>query len=187
MYKASDLRKGLKIELDGDPHLIVGFDFSKPGKGQAIYKCRLRNMINGTQFDRSYRSGDSFKPAALEERDMQYLFNDGTFYTFMDVKSYDQVQLTEAEVGDAKNFLLDNLDVQMLMWGEKPIGLTLPNFVNVRVIKTEPAARGDTTTNVTKPVTIQTGYVVQGPAFIEEGELIQIDTRTGDYVTRVKG
>lgn len=187
MYKASDLKKGLKIEIDGDPHLIVGFDFSKPGKGQAIYKCRLRNMINGTQFDRSYRSGDSFKPAALEERDMQYLYNDGEFYTFMDVKSYDQVQLRDEEVGDAKNFLLDNLDVQMLMWGEKPIGLTLPNFVNMKIIRTEPAARGDTATNVTKPVTIQTGYVLQGPSFLEEGETIQVDTRTGEYVTRVKG
>ncbi len=187
MYKASDLRKGLKIELDGEPHVIVGFEFSKPGKGQAIYKCRLRNMITGTQFDRSYRSGDAFKPASLEERDMEYLYNDGTFYTFMDAKTYDQIQLNNNEVGDAKNFLLDNLEVQILMWGEKPIGLTLPNFINVRIEKTEPAARGDTATNVTKPVTVSTGYTLQGPAFLEEGEMIQVDTRTGEYVTRVKG
>jgi elongation factor P len=186
MYKAGELKKGLKLEIDGEPYLIIGFEFSKPGKGQAIYRCRLKNMISGTQMDRSYRSGDVFKPASLEERAMQYLFHDGTFYTFMDVKTYDQVQMTEDQVGDNKHFLIDNMAVDVLLWQERPIGLTLPNFVNLKIIKTEPAARGDTATNVTKPVIVETGYTVMGPPFLEEGELIQIDTRTGDYVTRVK-
>jgi elongation factor P len=186
MYRAADLRKGIKIEIEGYPYVVVDFEFSKPGKGQAIYKCRMRNMITGLQMDRSYRSGDMFKPASLEEREMQYLYNDGTFYTFMDVKSYEQHQLTEEQVGDGKNFLLDNLPVEVLLFQDRPIGITLPNFVNLKVIRAEPWARGDTATGVTKPVTVQTGYLAQVPAFVEEGDIIQIDTRTGDYVTRVK-
>ncbi len=187
MYKAADLKKGLKVEIDDEPYVIVGFEFSKPGKGQALYRCRMKNMINGNQMDRTYRSGDSFKPAALEERTMQYLFHDGTFYTFMDSKTYEQVHLTDDQVGEGKNFLIDNLEAEILMWQERPIGITLPNFVNLRITKTEPAARGDTTSNVTKLVTVETGYSLQGPAFLEEGELIAVDTRTGDYGTRVKG
>jgi elongation factor P len=186
MYKAADLRKGLKLDIDGEPYVVVVFEFSKPGKGQALYRCRLRNMINGNQMDRTYRSGDSFKPAQLESCAMQYLYNDGTFYTFMDTKTYDQVQMTEDQVGDASNFLTDNLDVEVLMWQERPIDLTLPNFVTFEIMKTEPAARGDTSGNVTKPVTLSTGYTVHGPAFLEEGELISVDTRTGEYGTRVK-
>ncbi|PLX41955.1 MAG: elongation factor P [Deltaproteobacteria bacterium] len=186
MYKSADLKKGIKLEIDGEPHVVVAFEFSKPGKGQALYRCRLKNMITGSQFDRTYRSGETFKPASLEEREMQYLYNDGQFYTFMDSKTYEQVQMTDEQVGDDKNFLLDNLVVKILLWQERPIGITLPNFVNLRIVKTEPAARGDTATNVTKPVTVETGYTLQGPAFLEEGELIQVDTRTGDYSTRVK-
>lgn len=186
MYKAADLKKNLKIEIDGEPYVIVGFEFSKPGKGQALYRCRLKNMISGNQMDRTYRSGDSFKPAALEEREMQYLYNDGTFYTFMDNKTYEQFQLDDNQVGDDYNFLIDNLEVKILLFQERPIGLTLPNFVNLQIVKAEPAARGDTATNVTKAAEVTTGYVCQVPAFIEEGEVIQIDTRTGEYATRVK-
>ncbi|TAL18694.1 elongation factor P [bacterium] len=187
MYKVGELKKGLKLEIDGEPYLVVGFEFSKPGKGQAMYRCRLRNMISGVQIDRTYRSGDVFRPASLEEREMQYLYTDGHFYTFMDKKTYDQVNMTEEQLGDDRFYLKDNQDVDILLWQERPIGITLPNFVVLRVTKTEPAARGDTATNVTKPLTLETGYVVQGPPFIEEGELVQVDTRTGDYVTRVKG
>ena len=186
MYKAGELKKGLKLEIDGEPYTIIGFEFSKPGKGQALYRCRLKNMITGTQVDRTYRSGEVFKPASLEERAMQYLYNDGTFYTFMDTKTYDQVQIGEDQIGDAKNYLLDNMPVDILIWNERPIGITLPNFVNLKIVKTEPAVRGDTATNVTKPVTVETGYVLMGPPFLDEGEVIQVDTRTGEYVTRVK-
>lgn len=186
MYKAGELKKGLKLEIDGEPYALIGFEFSKPGKGQAIYRCRLKNMITGTQMDRSYRSGDVFKPAALDQRTMQYLYNDGTFYTFMDSKTYDQVHLTEEQVGENSHFLMDNTEVDILMWHERPLGITLPNFVQLKVVKTEPWARGDTATNVTKPVTLETGYTVQAPVFVEEGDVLQIDTRTGEYVTRVK-
>ena len=186
MYKAGDLRKGLKIEIDGMPHVIVDFEFSKPGKGQALYRCRLRNMINGNQFDRTYRSGDVFKPADLEAREMTYLYNDGHFYTFMDQKSYEQYQLDEDHLGESRLLLTDNLPVDVLLFQNKPIDITLPNFVVLTVTRADPAARGDTATNVTKAAVTETGYALQVPSFVEEGDRIQIDTRNGQYVTRVK-
>ncbi|GAB4250783.1 elongation factor P [Deferrisoma sp.] len=186
MYKAGDLRKGLKLELDGEPYVIVDFEFSKPGKGQALYKCRLKNMLTGVQFDRTWRSGDTFKPADVEERKMNYLYTDGQFYTFMDQKTYEQYQVSADQLGDSRYFLTDNLDVDVVLWQGRAIGVTLPNFVVLTVTRADPAARGDTATNVTKPVEVETGYELQAPAFVEEGDKIQIDTRTGQYVTRVK-
>lgn len=186
MYKAGDLRKGIKLEIDGEPHVVVDFEFSKPGKGQALYRCRLRNMITGNQFDRTYRSGDTFKPADLEAREMSYLYNDGHFYTFMDQKTYEQYQLSEEQLGDSRLLLTDNLPVDVLLFQNKPIDITLPNFVTLAVTQSDPAVKGDTATGVTKPATMETGYELQVPAFIEEGDRIQIDTRTGAYVTRVK-
>lgn len=186
MYNCSDLKKGLKLLIDGDPHVIVQFDFSKPGKGQALYKCKLRNMITGALFDRTYRSGESFEPASLEERDMQYLYQDETGYVFMDKKTYDQIILTEDTLADDKYFLIDNMDVEILMYGERGIGISLPNFVNLRVTQADPWVKGDTAAGNNKPATVETGYTLQVPSFVEEGILIQIDTRTGEYVTRVK-
>ncbi len=186
MYKAGDLRKGLKLEIDGDPYVIVDFEFSKPGKGQALYRCRLKNMLTGVQFDRTFRSGDTFKKADLEERKMTYLYSDGQFYTFMDQKTYEQYQVSAEQLGESRYFLTDNLEVDVLLWQDRAIGVTLPNFVVLTVTRADPAARGDTATNVTKTVTVETGYELQAPAFVEEGDRIQIDTRTGQYVTRVK-
>ncbi len=186
MYNCSDLKKGLKLLIDGEPHVIAQFDFSKPGKGQALYRCKLRNMITGSLFDRTYRSGESFEPASLEERDMQYLYQDETGYIFMDKKTYDQITLTEETLGDDKYFLIDNMDVEILMYGERGIGISLPNFVNLRVTQSDPWVKGDTAAGNNKPATVETGYTLQVPSFVEEGVLIQIDTRTGDYVTRVK-
>jgi elongation factor P len=186
MYSCSDLKKGLKLLIDGDPHVIVQFDFSKPGKGQALYRCKLRNMMTGALFDRTYRSGESFQPASLEERDMQYLYQDETGYVFMDQKSYEQVVLSEETLGDDKYFLIDNMEVDILMYGETAIGITLPNFVNLRVTHAEPWVKGDTAAGNNKPATVETGYTLQVPSFVEEGTLIQIDTRTGEYATRVK-
>lgn len=187
VYTAGDLRKGVKIIIDGQPNLMVDLEFVKPGKGQALYKCRLKNMITGTQVDRTYRSGDSFQSADVEERTMEYLYNDGTFYNFMDQKTYEQFHLTEAQIGENKSYLTDNLQVDVMLFQDRPIGVTLPNFVVLQVVRADPFAKGDTATGVTKPVTVQTGYELQVPAFVEEGEKIQIDTRTGAYVTRVKG
>ncbi|BCS53864.1 elongation factor P [Geobacter sp. SVR] len=187
MYSVADLKKGLKIILDGDPYVVIAFDFTKPGKGQALYRTKMRNMINGTILDRTYRSGETFDPASLEERQMEYLYKEDTHYTFMDQQTYEQVMMEEETLGDAKNFLLENLKVDVLLFGEKAIGVTLPNFVNLRVTQTDPWAKGDTSGNDSKPATVETGYVLRVPPFIEEGELITIDTRTGEYSTRVKG
>ncbi len=187
MYTVADLKKGLKIILDGDPYLVIAFDFVKPGKGQALYRTKMRNMINGSLLDRTYRSGESFEPASLEERTMEYLYKEGNHYTFMDQQTYEQVVMEEEVLGDSKNYLLENLKVEVMLFGEKAIGISLPNFVNLRVSETEQWAKGDTSGNDSKPATVETGYVLRVPPFIEEGELIVIDTRTGEYSTRVKG
>jgi len=186
VYDSSDLRKGLKIIIDGQPYIITDFQFSKPGKGQALYRCKLKNMITGYTMDRTYRSGDKFEPANLDERRMQYLYNDGEGYHFMDTKTYDQVTLTEENIGDAKNFLQDNMEVDVLFFNETPISINLPNFVQLKVVKADPGVKGDTATGATKPATLETGYTIQVPLFVEEGDVLKIDTRTGQYVERVK-
>lgn len=186
MYTASDLRKGLKIEIDGEPYVITDFEFSKPGKGQSLYRCRLKNMVTGNAFDKTYRSNDKFKKAPLEERTMQYLYSQGDEYHFMDNKSYDQIAIMADQLGDDTKFMVDNMDVEVLMFNDRPIGVTLPNFVNLEVTRADPWAKGDTSGTDTKPVTVETGYQLQVPPFVEEGDKIQIDTRTGNYITRVK-
>uniref|UniRef100_UPI003D8151C5 elongation factor P n=1 Tax=Trichloromonas sp. TaxID=3069249 RepID=UPI003D8151C5 len=144
MYNCADLKKGLKLMIDGEPHVIAQFDFTKPGKGQALYKCKLRNMITGSLFDRTYRSGESFEPAALEDREMQFLYQDESGYVFMDNKNYEQVTLTEETLGDDHYFLRDNMDVKILLFNGRGIGITLPNFVNLRVTQADPWVKGDT-------------------------------------------
>ncbi|MEN8188256.1 MAG: elongation factor P [Thermodesulfobacteriota bacterium] len=186
MLSASDLRKGLKIEIDGAPYIITDFQFSKPGKGQSLYRCKLRNMINGNQFSQTYRSNDKFHKAALEEKKMQYLYNQGDEFHFMDMESYDQLFISREQMGDNVNFLIDNMELDVLFFQEQPIDVSLPTFVNLEVTKADPWVKGDTSGSDTKPVTVETGYKLQVPPFVEEGQKIQIDTRTGAYVTRVK-
>ena len=186
MLESSDLRKGLKFEMDGDPFIIVQFEFVKPGKGQALYKCRLKNMITGAQFDKTFRSGEKFNEADLEEHEMQYLYNDGNQYCFMNTATYEQEFLSEEQVAEAKDLLKENTVCTMLFFEQKPIGITLPFFVDLKIVEAEPWQKGDTAAGSTKPVTLETGYVVQVPPFIENGEKIRIDTRTGQYVERVK-
>ncbi len=186
MFNASDLRKGLKIQIDGNPFVITEFEFSKPGKGQALYRCKMRNMITGNQFTQTYRSNDKFEKAPLEEKKMQYLYNQGEEYHFMDTETYEQLFITSEQLGDNVSFLVDNMDVQVLFFGDRPIDISLPIFVNLEVTQADPWAKGDTSGTDTKPVTVETGYQLQVPPFVEEGDKIQIDTRTGQYVTRVK-
>ncbi len=186
MYSCADLKKGLKVMIDGEPHVIAAFDFTKPGKGQALYKCKLRNMITGSLFDRTYRSGESFEPAQLEEREMQFLYKDESGYVFMDQKTYEQTSISEDVLGDDHYFLVDNMEVKVLLHGERGIGVTLPNFVVLRVAQTDPWVKGDTAAGNNKPATTESGYTLQVPSFVDQGVLIQIDTRTGEYVTRVK-
>ena len=187
MYEASDLRKGLKIEIDGDPYVIVQFEFSKPGKGQALYRCKLKNMVTGAQFDRTYRSGEKFDQANLEEQAMEYLYSDGETYCFMNSSNYEQEFLIPDQVGEEVISLLkENTVCDVLLHDGKPIGVTLPMFVNLKVTTADPWVKGDTASGDTKPATLETGLELQVPPFIEEGELVKIDTRTGQYVERVK-
>jgi elongation factor P len=185
MYLASDLKKGLKFEIDEQPHIIVGFEFKKPGKGQSLYKCKLRNMITGAQFERTYRSGDKFKRADLEEQDMEYLYADKDAYCFMNSSNYEQVFLTKDQLGDSTDLLKENTICTVLLFNGQPIGVTLPNFVNLQVVKSDPWAKGDTATGSTKPAELETGFEIQVPPFVEEGQLIKVDTRTREYVERV--
>ena len=186
MYNASDLRKGLKIQIDGQPYVVTEFQFSKPGKGQSLYRCKLKNMITGAITDPTYRSGDTFEAADLEARRMQYLYSQENEFCFMDVENYEQVFLTYEHVGDAKNYLTDNLEVEILLFEHGPIGITLPNFVDLAVTRADPWVKGDSAAGDSKPVTLETGYTLRVPPFVEEGNKITIDTRTGEYVTRVK-
>jgi elongation factor P len=186
MYTAADLRKGLKVTIDNEPYIVVAFDFSKPGKGQSLYRTKLKNMITGLTLERTYREGDTFEPAFMEERAMQYLYKEGEHYHFMDNQTYEQMIVDEQALGEVKNFLIENMNVEVLLFKDKPIGVELPNFVNLRVVKTDPWVKGDTSKADYKPATVETGYVLKVPPFVMEGELITIDTRTGEYSTRVK-
>jgi elongation factor P len=181
----NELRKNAKLELDGQPYIVVDFQFVKPGKGQGLYKCKLKNMITGSVLDRTWRSGEKLEAANVESKKMQYLFASADGYTFMDSESYEQVELPTAVVGDDKNFLLDNLDVEVLFYNERPVGISLPSHIVMEITETEPSVKGDTATNVTKSATVQTGLVVQVPLFIKLGEKVKVDTRTGAYVERV--
>jgi elongation factor P len=186
MYTASDLKKGLKIQIDNEPYVVIEFQFSKPGKGQALYRCKLRNMISDVIIDRTYRSVDTFEPADLQERKMQYLYSQENQFHFMDVETYEQSMLTAEQVGDGKHYLVDNLEVDILLFEDRPIGITLPNLVDILVTEADPWAKGDSVSGGTKPVTLETGYTLRVPPFVEEGNRITVDTRTGEYVTRVK-
>ncbi len=187
MYEAAALKKGLKIQIDGEPHIVVDFSFVKPGKGQSLYKCKLKNLITGSQFDRTYRSGDRFHPADLEEQEMEFLYVEGDQYCFMNTSTYEQIFMEESLVGETKNYLTNNLIVNILFFETtRPIDINVPIFVDLKVIKADPGIKGDTATGATKPVTLETGYIIQVPLFIEEDEILRIDTRTGQYVSRVK-
>ncbi|WP_027359635.1 elongation factor P [Desulforegula conservatrix] len=186
MYEAGDLKKGLKIQIDGVPFAIVQFEFVKPGKGQALYKCRLKNMITGVQFDKTYRSGEKFEEANLEERNMEYLYAEGDNYCFMNSQTFEQEFVSKDQMGDTLDLLKDNTVCSVLFFDGKPIGVTLPNFMELKVVKSDPWAKGDTATGSTKPAILETGFQVQVPPFVEEGEILKIDTRTKEYVERVK-
>jgi len=186
MYESGDLKKGLKIEIDGEPYVVSQFQFVKPGKGQALYKCKLKNMVTGAQFERTFRSGDKFNEANLEQYEMEYLYAEGDKYCFMNTSNYTQEFLTSGQVGEAKGLLKENTICQILFFEGRAIGLSLPNFIDLKVIKADPWVKGDTASGSTKPATLETGFVLQVPPFVEEGEIVRIDTRTGQYTERVK-
>jgi elongation factor P len=186
MLDTSDIRKGTKVQFDGVPFEVVYFQFVKPGKGQAFTRTKLRNMINGNVIERTFKSGEKLEKADLEEREMQYLYPEEGFYVFMDTSSYDQLRLTAEQLGENKYYLSDNLMCSVLLFNERPIGVTPPNFVEFEIAETEPGFKGDTSGGTTKLAKIATGLEIQVPLFIEQGEKVRIDTRSGEYAERVK-
>jgi elongation factor P len=185
MYSTADFRKGLKIELEGKPYIIIDFLHVKPGKGGAFVRTRLKNMETGQVLEKTFRSGEKVDRPDLLEREMQYLYRDVEGYCLMDNNNYEQIFIDEDHLGDSKNFLKENVNVKVLFFNNRPIGIDLPIFVELLVSETEPGLRGDTATGATKPAVLETGYVIQVPLFINEGDALKIDTRTGDYVERV--
>lgn len=184
-YSASDLRKGLRIELDGQPFEIVEFQFVKPGKGQAMYKCRIKNLMTGGVVDRTFREVDKIGQPDIETRTLHYSYNDGTHYVFTDPRTYEEFPIDADALGDKRFFLVDDLRVDVLFFQGRAIDVTLPFFVEKEIVETEPGVRGDTATNVTKPARIDTGHEIRVPLFIEQGDWVRIDTRTGEYADRV--
>ncbi len=184
-YKTNDFRKGLKVQIDGEPYLMIEMNFVKPGKGNAMYKCKLRNLIRNTVLDRTYKGGDSLESADVEEIDCQYLYRQGDTFVFMDDQTYDQYELPSEKIDEDWRYLKEGLKCSMVLYNENPITMTLPNHVELKVEECEPGAKGDTATNVTKPVKVETGGEFLAPGFIKAGNVIKIDTRSGDYVERV--
>jgi len=185
-YNTSEFRKGLKVQLDGDPYQMIECNFVKPGKGQALYKCKLRNLIRNTVIDRTYKSGDSLEAADVEEIEAQYLYRQGDTFVFMDTTSFEQYELSMDQVDDAWRYLKEGMNCSMLLFNNSPIGMTPPNHVVLEVTFCEPGAKGNTATNVTKPAKVETDAEFDVPAFVEIGDKIRIDTRTGEYVERVR-
>ena len=183
---SSDFKKGLKVLVDGEPYDIIECHFVKPGKGQALYKLKLRNLLKGTIIAPTYRSGDSLEAADVRKSNGQYLYRDGEGFVFMEDESFEQYTITTEKMGEAANFLLDGAKCELLFYNDQLIGVDPPAHVIVEVTYTEPAARGNTTANVTKAATVETGVEVQVPAFIDQGEKIKVDARTGDYIERAK-
>jgi elongation factor P len=185
-YNTSEFRKGLKVQIDGDPYLMLECNFVKPGKGNALYKCKLRNLIRNTVIDRTYKGGDTLEAADVSEIQAQYLYRQGEQFVFMDTESYEQYELSPQQVDEAWKYLKEGTVCTMLLFNGQPISVTPPNHVVLKVEYCEPAVRGNTATGLTKPVKLETGAEIVVPGFIDIGDLLKIDTRTGEYIERVK-
>ncbi|HCF60195.1 MAG TPA: elongation factor P [Myxococcales bacterium] len=185
MIDTSEFRNGLKIEIDGEPFEIVYFQHVKPGKGSAFVRTKIKSLTSGRTLEPTFRSGDKVAKADVEEREMQYLYEQAGEYHFMDAKSYEQTYLSKEQLGSAGNYLKENISAYILFYNGQPIGVSVPNAVDLKVIKCDPGMKGDTVTGAQKPATLESGYVVSVPLFINEGDVLRIDTRTGEYITRV--
>ncbi len=186
MISTSDFRKGAKIEYKGAPHEIVDFQHHKMGRGGAIVRTKLKNLITGSIFDDSFKGGEKFKTPNLEERSMQYLYKDGDHFYFMDNETFEQLPLTEEQLGDAKKFLIENMAVKILLYSGSPLTVALPMFVELKIDKTDPGFKGDTASGGSKPAVLESGATVKVPFHLSEGDIIKVDTRTSEYIERVK-
>ena len=184
MYSTTDFRKGLKIEIDGTPFEIIEFQHFKPGKGGAMVRTKLRNILNGRVLDNTFRSGEKVERPNLESRDMQFLYHEGEQLVFMDMTTYDQMHM-DAEATDGKaSYLKDGQECRVLLYNEKPLDIEIPASLVLEVTETEPGSKGDTVSNVTKPATLETGVVIQVPIFVNIGDRVKVDTRTNGYLGR---
>ncbi|MED5389777.1 MAG: elongation factor P [Pseudomonadota bacterium] len=185
-YSTSEFKSGLKVMLDGDPCAIIENEFVKPGKGQAFNRVKLRNLKSGKVWERTFKSGDSLEGADVMDVSMQYIFNDGEFWHFMDQTTFEQKQADEAAVGDAKQWLKEEDICEITLYNGEPLSVSPPNFVELEIVETDPGLKGDTAGTGGKPATLSTGAVVRVPLFVQTGEIVKVDTRTGDYVGRIK-
>ncbi len=186
MIYAGDFRKGVTFEINGEPHVVIDFQHVKPGKGAAFVRTKYKNVLTGATREEAFNPADKFPKARIETKQMQYLYSDGELYYFMDQATFEQVPIGFDQVEDALKYIRENDEATIKFFKNMPFLVEAPNFVNLKVTETEPGIKGDTATNVTKAATVETGAVVQVPIFIEVGETIQIDTRTGDYLSRSK-
>ncbi|MEJ2383429.1 MAG: elongation factor P [Xanthomonadales bacterium] len=185
-YSTNEFRSGLKIILDGEPYNIVENEFVKPGKGQAFNRVKVRNLKTGRVVERTFRSGESVEAADIFETEVQYLYNDGEFWHFMDPGSYEQYEVAKDAMGDGVLWLKEEDRCQVMLYNGEPLSVTPPNFTELRIVDTDPGVRGDTSGGGGKPATLETGAVVRVPLFVDNDEVIRVDTRTGEYVSRVK-
>ena len=185
-YSTNEFRSGLKVMLDGDPCSILENEFVKPGKGQAFSRVRLRNLKTGRVWERTFKSGESLESADVMDHTMEYLYNDGEFYYFMEPDTFEQHQADAKAVGDAYLWLKEQEPCEVTLYNGTPLSVAPPNFVELEIVETDPGLKGDTSSGGSKPATLETGAVIQVPLFIQEGELVRVDTRTGSYVSRAK-
>lgn len=185
MVSAGDFRNGLTVEIEGTVFQIVEFQHVKPGKGAAFVRTKLRNVVDGGVVEKTFRPTEKYPQAHIDKKEMQYLYNDGEMYNFMDNETYEQIALTEDAVGDTMKFVKENENVKMVSYKGNIFAIEPPMFVELLVTETEPGVKGDTATNVTKPATVETGAQVSVPIFVNQGDTIQIDTRTGEYLKRL--
>ncbi|MGK0227074.1 MAG: elongation factor P [Acidimicrobiales bacterium] len=184
VVSTNDLKTGMTLEIEHNLFQVVDFQHVKPGKGPAFVRSTLRNARSGAVIDRTFRAGEKLERAMIDKREMQYLYNDGTSYVFMDTSSYDQMEVVPESLGDAANYLIETANAVMLMHGTEIIGIDLPSSVELTITETEPGIQGDRVSGASKPATVETGLVVQVPLFIEQGERIKVDTRNGEYSGR---
>ena len=185
MIDVNELRKGVTFELDGQLFKVLDYHHNKPGRGNATIRVKILNLRSGTQFEKTFQSGDRVPEARLDFHNVQYLYNDGDLYHFMDLETYEQPAIPARILGDSAGFLTENMEVKLTFYQGEPIDVELPTSVDLEVVQAEASVRGDTATGVTKKVTTQTGLEVTVPGFVDVGDVIRVDTRTGSYVTRV--
>lgn len=185
MYVITDLKPGRAIQLDGVPFLVVASQFGRKSQSKANMQCKLKNLLTGAVISRNFQGSEQVEPADVGYRRVQYLYNDGTSYTFMDAQSYDQFPIPAETIGDMVQYLVEGGEVDALMFGEKPIGIQLPSTVDLKVVETTPGVKGDTATGGTKPAKLESGLTINVPLFIAEGDRVKVNTETGEYMKKV--